>query len=554
MKKLSIIFSVVLMTFLWACEKDENIAVLKEDGSAPEVTSTQGELTPVISEATLQDNFKVKWSEADYGANLEIKYTLEMDLACNGFVNPIVVGSTTNEFFDMTLDAFNVKLLSNLKMAQHIPVDVQLRVRSEIKGQFVKVSEPVSFTITPWSRWSKGLWLLSNDWDDASAPVIYTKSDNAFDGYAYLNTENTFKFSDSRICGKTLFGGSDGQLSTTAGADELTVGASGYYRVVADVANLTYELTLIESFGLIGSSTVGGWNNSTPMEYNAENQTWEMTADLTSGALKFRANNQWNINYGPGDGSMLDGKLLFDDPGSINIQEPGNYTIIVDFSKKKSPDFTYSIKKNAADQTPAQLWLPGGYQGWSPGTAPTIKAINSSSFEGFVYISAGTGYKFTSAPDWDHINYGDSGTPGVLTVDGNADGMGLSQGGYYKFNVNVDALTYSATLINSMGMIGPATLGGSGDGWNQSVAMTYNQAEDVWTATIDLSPGALKFRANNEWAINYGPGDGSALEGTLIFDDPGAINITEAGNYTVMIDMSRSESPYKYTYTITKNL
>ncbi len=38
-----------------------------------------------------------------------------------------------------------------------------------------------------------------------------------------------------------------------------------------------------------------------------------------------------------------------------------------------------------------------------------------------------------------------------------------------------------------------------------------------------------------------------------MFDDPGAINITEAGNYTVTIDMSRKESPYKYTYSIVKN-
>ncbi len=108
---------------------------------------------------------------------------------------------------------------------------------------------------------------------------------------------------------------------------------------------------------------------------------------------------------------------------------------------------------------------------------PTIKAINSSTFEGFVYISSATGYKFTSSPDWDHINYGDAGTPNTLTTDGEAPGMGLSTPGYYKFNVNVVNLTYTAALINSMGMVGPATLGGSGDGWNQSVAMTVRCCE-----------------------------------------------------------------------------
>lgn len=179
--------------------------------------------------------------------------------------------------------------------------------------------------------------------------------------------------------------------------------------------------------------------------------------------------------------------------------------------------------------------------------------MTSSAFEGYVYISAATGYKFTSAPDWDHINYGDSGEPGVLTTDGLANGMGLSQPGYYKFDVNVDALTYSAVLVNTMGMVGPATLDGTDAGWAQSVAMTYNQAEDVWRATVNLVPGALKFRANNEWTINYGPADGGSLTGALIFDDPGAVNITEAGSYTVTADFTRSKSPYKYSYKIVKN-
>jgi hypothetical protein len=125
----------------------------------------------------------------------------------------------------------------------------------------------------------------------------------------------------------------------------------------------------------------------------------------------------------------------------------------------------------------------------------------------------------------------------------------LSQAGVYLFDVNVNALTYSATLINTMGLIGTSTPGN----WDTSSPMTYDQANDVWKATIDLVPGALKFRANDAWTINYGPADSNALTGTLIFNDPGAINITEAGNYTITVDFSRSASPYKYSYKVVKN-
>ena len=197
---------------------------------------------------------------------------------------------------------------------------------------------------------------------------------------------------------------------------------------------------------------------------------------------------------------------------------------------------------------PAMLWLPGGYQGWDPAHAPTITAINDHVFEGYTYIKEGTGFKFTSDPDWNHINYGDSGTPGTLTTDGLANGMSISTPGYYKFIVDVEALTYEIIPINTWGMIGTATPGS----WDSSTAMDFDVAKGTWSKTIDLVAGALKFRANNDWGINYGPVDSNVLNGILTQTD-GAISITESGNYTVTIDLSKSAPPYKYLYAVKKN-
>lgn len=543
------LFIYIILFALSACEKEDAQPTLKADATPAVITSSAAQLNTVITQEKLADEFTIEWSGSDYGVTTQLNYTVEASAECSNFSKSVVLGSTTNNKLTISLETLNSKLVNDLGLPPHIESNVSVRVTSTIKDQLSETSEVVTFSVNPWNAWTKAIWLTASS-DGAQQPV-YEMDENAFDGYLWLTKENSFAFSDRKSCGGKTYGISDNTI-TEGATQALTVGEDGYYRIKANTGDGTFEIVRINSFGAIGDATPGGWNNSTAMTYDAERKVWSTTLDLSNGALKFRANNEWTINYGPANSDEAEGTLRFDDPGAVSISEPGNYTVTLDFSKSKSPDFTYTVKKNSDDVAPAQLWVPGEYQGWSPGTAPTIKSLNADQFEGYVYISAGTGYKFTNAPDWDHINYGDAGD-GKLTTDGLANGMGLATPGVYKFNVNVTSLTYTATLINSMGLVGPATAGGSDAGWNTSVAMNYNAIDDVWTATVDLAPGAVKFRANNEWTINYGPADSNSLDGTLVFDDPGAVSISEAGSYTVTVDFSRSESPYKYTYKFVKN-
>jgi hypothetical protein len=88
------------------------------------------------------------------------------------------------------------------------------------------------------------------------------------------------------------------------------------------------------------------------------------------------------------------------------------------------------------------------------------------------------------------------------------------------------------------GIIGDATAGG----WSSDQNMTWNATNKVFTSTINLVVGALKFRANDDWAINYGGADLNALT------SGGAnIAIATAGNYTITFD------PWALKATITKN-
>ncbi|WP_167668062.1 SusE domain-containing protein [Mucilaginibacter gossypiicola] len=198
------------------------------------------------------------------------------------------------------------------------------------------------------------------------------------------------------------------------------------------------------------------------------------------------------------------------------------------------------------------LWIPGDYQGWSPGTAPTVAAEQTNIYEGYIYQPAGGThqFKFTNAQDWNHINYGDAGN-GTLTTDGNAAGMTLPGAGYYELVCNPVTLTWNYTLT-TWGIIGDATPGG----WNSDTQMSYDPIKQVWSVTCNMvASGSFKFRANNAWSIDFGVD----ANGKLAYaDNPaypyngslGNLTVPSSGNYTITLDL---HDPNNYNFTLKKN-
>ncbi|MDL2255549.1 SusF/SusE family outer membrane protein [Parabacteroides sp. OttesenSCG-928-G06] len=204
--------------------------------------------------------------------------------------------------------------------------------------------------------------------------------------------------------------------------------------------------------------------------------------------------------------------------GNANIIGPATVTPI-----SISPDLLY-------------LYIPGNHQGWNPATAPQLYTENMDMvYTGFAYLDGE--YKYTSAPDWDHTNYGNGGE-GLLSDDGGAGNLNAPAGFYYlKADLNLLTYTQTATV---WGLIGDATPGG----WDNSTPMTYDRASNTWTVTTDMSAGSFKFRANNEWTLNLGGNTDN-----LTFDGD---NITiEAGNYTFTLTLTNPKEGY--TCTVVKN-
>ncbi|MFN3802982.1 SusE domain-containing protein [Belliella pelovolcani] len=207
---------------------------------------------------------------------------------------------------------------------------------------------------------------------------------------------------------------------------------------------------------------------------------------------------------------------------------------------------TISITPYSTEVELPFLRVPGDYQGWNPGNDNTIIYSESSDdvYEGFVHILSGSGeFKFITGPAWgDFPDFGVGATAGMLSEGGGnlkiEDGFGT-----YKVKVNKETLTYEKERVGIWGIIGDATPGG----WDTETPMTFDRDENILKITIDLVPGAFKFRTQT-WDMNYGM---SSEEGVAGFNNDGAdIPIAEAGNYTITFDL---KTPWEIRYSVTKN-
>ncbi|MEO0900396.1 MAG: RagB/SusD family nutrient uptake outer membrane protein [Bacteroidota bacterium] len=171
--------------------------------------------------------------------------------------------------------------------------------------------------------------------------IISVAGDNTYEAYFNFPDANTeFKLTDgtgwATNWGSTA---NPGEIAENGG--NIAVADPGFYRLQVDLTNLTYTLTNTQ-WGLIGDATPGGWDNDTDMTYNAADNAWEITVELTAGEVKFRANDDWALNYGDTGSDAI----LEEGGDNIAIPSAGLYTIKLYLDQ---PDHTYSIEQPKFD-------------------------------------------------------------------------------------------------------------------------------------------------------------------------------------------------------------
>lgn len=224
-----------------------------------------------------------------------------------------------------------------------------------------------------------------------------------------------------------------------------------------------------------------------------------------------------------------DGTLYYVRAYATNSAGTG-YGEEVEFTTQAFESRTWYIPGNYVEAS-----YPGsGLINWTPLSSPQIQSglADPDKLEGYVYMSgASNEWKVATASDW----YGDTG-------GGNLGGSGsniVSAAGYYKINVDADAMTYTA-LATIWGVIGDGTPGG----WGADTDLTYDPALQQWIGAMDLTAGGyFKFRSNNDWDPN--PNYGAPAGSTDLVQGGDNIEVLESGTYAITLDLS---TPLAYTY------
>lgn len=151
---------------------------------------------------------------------------------------------------------------------------------------------------------------------------------------------------------------------------------------------------------------------------------------------------------------------------------------------------------------------------------------------GYYYVAGEFKFK-PNADNWE----GDWGqkkgaSKGTLVQD-DEENCSADGNGFYQFNVDLGAMTYSLSPVTSISIIG--TVNGN---WDTDTDLTYNVETGAWETTAALSAGLMKFRMNHDWAISWGGNGSSTAYDNLTQYNGDNLEVTEAATYKVQLFLS----------------
>lgn len=354
--KIASLLMIASVALFSSCEKDETKVVLTPGGDNA-LTSTA--TTLVLAQPDAANNaVTFTWGKASFGYDAAITYTLQFCKTGTNFASPatttqVEMGTSLSKTF--TVSEFNAKMQEIIPDGVATGVDV--RVKSSVGAAADPIySNVIAMTVTAYLdivtyAYPAAMNIAGNyqGWDPGTAPqIVNTRNGGypAYEGYIIFdNATPMFKIVKGDNWGAGDYGGSGGTL--TNGGSDISVpggggpGLTGLYRLRADPTAMTYSFDKINTWGIIGNATPGDWAASTPMTFNASNGSWSLTTNLVAGEMKFRANNDWAINFG--DNAPADGKPEYDG-NNIPVTDAGNYTITLNIGI--GGNYTYKLKKN----------------------------------------------------------------------------------------------------------------------------------------------------------------------------------------------------------------
>jgi len=327
----SIVALFAVMAFSCSSDDVEDRPVIVA-GDAPELSAPETGNNYVLSidNAAMQAE-RFVWTSASFGQDVAINYEVQIGLAGDNFETSRSLGSVigANQL------SVSVETLNGAAIAVGgTPFEVgnfEVRVKASVNDTFEPLYSNVSaISVTPYvavipklyfvgapqGYYGTSAWTPENGIEMRHIGTVTTK---IYEAYVKVAPGDGFKFIgglnwDNGNYG-TIGGAQDGNLKNAGDSGDIKVAENdgpGLYYVWVDIDNLKYKFIKM-NWGIIGSATVGQWNDETPMVYDFVANKFNLTATLASGEMKFRAKNasqfifsdDWKFNVGVSDPTVV---------------------------------------------------------------------------------------------------------------------------------------------------------------------------------------------------------------------------------------------------------
>ena len=353
---LNILFFAAL-GFFSGCDDDPVLTVQKKVEFNSNITLSAQDLVLSDDQASEQA-LTISWSAVTFSVEAPVLYSLQFSI--NGEWG---MGVKREAGEDVLTASFTTEELNEIALELGIETGeattVDVRVEASLNQTVYSSVENLNLTaytlFEPYVNYPS-LYIAGDyqGWNIEEPDSISSKLDNGvYEGYIYIpeGGTNEFKLYVDKDWSSTSYGnGGDGvAIIANYAGDNFVAPSDGYYLFALDINTMEYLLKKIDSWGIIGEATPQGWEADTNLTFDPETEVWSTTADLTtSGFLKFRANDAWELDMGlDNEGNFVYGNhpwREYEDRTNLTVEADGTYTITLDLSIPGN--YRYSISAN----------------------------------------------------------------------------------------------------------------------------------------------------------------------------------------------------------------
>lgn len=266
---------------------------------------------------------------------------------------------------------------------------------------------------------------------------------------------------------------------------------AGYTHVTFNSATGEYYFSVYSDIGIIGSASLFGWDSDVNMYQDTGNANlYTLSLPLVAGEAKFRQDDDWAVNWGATD---FPAGVGTQNGPNIPINPGGDYNVTFD---KSTGAYSFTLTSFATvgligDATPGGSTPTPFTSGSTPGQWSLTVVLTDGTVQ----------FQGDNVATWGGTDF----PSGTATLGGPAIPV---TAGRYLINFNSKTLAYEFIPVEYyqvVGIIGDATP----LGWDADTDMELNPLGDStdWKLRVVLTDGELKFRANHDWAVNWGSGD-----------------------------------------------